>query len=279
MPGMPIFQDSPTQLKGQIYVEDSSNNVVPLQLDASSSLPISGEVSFAAGSDISTVSTVTTVGTITNDVPVINGTSAFTVGLASGTDLDTVSTVTTVGTITNDVPVVNGTSALTVGLASGTDLDTVSTVTTVGTITNDVSVVNGTSALTVGLAAGSNLIGKVESQLVFTSVDSFGAETILTPQSIGIGATVSSNVQDISTESSFNWFIKNTGTIADQNITLIVELSPDQTNWVADTGTVISLDFGVSKMITVTNFLQYVRFTITGGTALTDVISCYQAQH
>jgi hypothetical protein len=60
---------------------------------------------------------------------------------------------------------------------------------------------------------------------------------------------------------------------------LVVELSPDGTNWLQDTGTVITVANGQSKMITVTNFLKYARYTITGGTAETTVISCFQAQH
>ena len=243
-------------------------------------------VGLAAGTDINEV---TTVGTVTNDVKVVNGATALTVGLAAGTDIDE---VTTVGTVTNDVKVVNGATALevglaagtTIGLAAGTDIDEV---TTVGTVTNDVKVVNGATALevglaagtTVGLAAGTNIIGKVENQLVFTNEDSFGAVTPLTPKAVGIAETVNADTQDISLESSYNWFIKNEGTVADQDITLVVELSPDGTNWVEDTGTIISLPFGESKMITVTNFLQYTRFVITGGAAATTVISSFQSQH
>jgi hypothetical protein len=236
-------------------------------------------VGLAAGTDLDTVTEVTTLGTVTNDVKVVNGATALTVGLAAGTDIDA---VTTLGTVTNDVKVVNGATALTVGLAAGTDLDTVSTVTavtTLGTVTNDVKVVNGATALNVGLSAGTNLIGKVENQLVFTNEDSFGAGTPLVSKPVGIGATVNSDTQDISLESSFNWFIKNEGTGATQNITLVVELSPDGTNWLQDTGSIISLAFGESKMITVTNFLKNTRFVITGGTAATSVISCFQAQH
>ncbi len=297
MPGMPIFQDSPSQLKGQIYVLNSiTQSIVPLQVDNSGKLAVNGtvdlapgtEVTLAAGTDIDNVSSVTTLDTITNDVKIINGSSALTVGLAAGTDIDNVSSVTTLDTITNDVKIVNGSSALTVGLAAGTevtlaagaDIDNVATVTTLDTITNDVKIVNGTTALNVGLATGTNVIGKVENQLVFTNVDSFGAGTPLTSKAVGIGATEAADSQDVSQESSYNWFIKNTGTdSADQNITLKVELSPDGTNWLEDTGSTITVPFNAAKMITVTNFLQYVRFVITGGAAATTVISCFQAQH
>ncbi|MBN7771821.1 DUF6385 domain-containing protein [Clostridium aminobutyricum] len=296
MPGMPIFQDSPSQLKGQIYVLDSTtSNVVPLEVDAAGNLPITGSVTFEAGAevslaagttvgleagtDINTVTEVTTVGTVSNDVKIVNGSTALTVGLEAGTDIDTVTEVTTVGTVTNDVKIVNGSTALTVGLEAGTDIDTVTEVTTVSTVTNDVKIVNGSTELTVELSAGSNLIGKVENQLVFTNLDSFGAATPLTSNTIDAGLTVNSSTQDISQQSSYNWFIKNTGTTADQDITLKVELSPDGTNWLEDTGTTISVPFGTSKMITVTNFLQFARFVITGGTSDTTVISSYQAQH
>ncbi|WMJ76515.1 MULTISPECIES: DUF6385 domain-containing protein [unclassified Sedimentibacter] len=146
---------------------------------------------------------------------------------------------------TGNLPV-NGTVDIATGaevtLAAGTDIDTVST------ITNDVKVVNGT--------------------------------TPLTETTVGLGATVNSDSQDVSLESSYNWFIKNTGTTSsDQDITLKVEISPDNTTWLEDTGTVITVPFDTAKMITITNFLQYVRFVITGGAAETTVISCFQAQH
>jgi len=219
MPGMPIFQDSPSQLKGQIYVLNSiTQSIVPLQVDNSGKLAVNGTVDLAPGTEVT--------------------------------------------------------------LASGTDIDNVSSVTTLDTITNDVKIVNGTTALNVGLATGTNVIGKVENQLVFTNVDSFGAGTPLTSKAVGIGATETADSQDVSQESSYNWFIKNTGTdSADQNITLKVELSPDGTNWLEDTGSTITVPFNAAKMITVTNFLQYVRFVITGGAAATTVISCFQAQH
>ena len=97
---------------------------------------------------------------------------------------------------------------------------------------------------------------------------------------VGTSASVVSEVQDISKENSYNWFIKNTGEdSSDQNITLVVELSPDQTNWIEDTAVEIEIPFNTAKMITINNFLQYARFTITGGAAETTVISCFQAQH
>ena len=224
-------------------------------------------VGLAAGTDIDQV---TTVGSVTDDVKVVNGSSALTVGLAAGTDIDQVATV---GAVTGDVKVVNGSTALTVGLATGTDIDQVATV---GAVTGDVKVVNGATALTVGLAAGTNVIGKVENQLIFTNVDSFGAETPLTTKSVGVSEVVNAVAQDISLVSSYNWFIKNTGAA---DIQLVVQLSPDNSNWIEDTGTVIALAAGESKLITVTNFLKYVRFVITGGSAATSVISCFQTQH
>ena len=303
MPGMPIFQSSPSQLKGQIYVVDSTNsNVVPLKVDNSGNLP----VNFSADSTIDAINSVTTLDTITNDVKIVNGASALTVGLATDSALDSVDTlgtitndvkivngasaltvglatdsvldsVDTLGTITNDVKIVNGASALTVGLATDSALDSVDTL---GTITNDVKIVNGASALTVGLAAGENIIGKVQNDLVFTNADSFGSSTLLTPKEIAIGATVESDAQDISKESSYNWYIKNTGTTgSDEDVTLIVQVSPDGTNWVEDTGDSIALIHDTAQIIPVTNFLKYARFVITGGTASTTVISCYQAQH
>lgn len=262
MPGMPIFQDSPSQLKGQIYVLDSvTKEIVPLQVDNEGKLSVNGTVDLPDDVSIDTVNTVTTVGSITNDVGVVNGATPLEVELAADTTIDTVNTVTTVGSITNDVGVVNGATPLEVELAANTTIDTVDT------ITNDVKVVNGTTPL------------KVENQLVFTNVDSFGGPGPLTEKTIGIGATVESEAQDVSQESSYNWFIKNNGTAETQDITVKVEISPDGTNWVEDTGTTIEVPHGTAKLITVTHFLQYVRFVITGGAAETTVISCFQAQH
>lgn len=218
MPGMPIFQDSPSQLKGQIYALNNTTSAIePLMIDdTTGSLTVGGTVGLATGAEVD-LATGAEVGLVT-------GTE---VGLTTGTE---------------------------VGLASG--------------------------AL-VGLSAGSNLIGKVENQLVFTNVDSFGGATPLTSTTVGATATVEADQQDVSLESSYNWYIQNTGTTSsDQDITLKVEISPDGTNWLEDTGTTISVPYNnTAKMITVTNFLQYVRFVITGGAAETTVISCFQAQH
>lgn len=238
MPGMPIFQDSPSQLKGQIYVLDNTtDSVVPLQVDNTGNLAINGTVDLATGAEV-----LLAAG---SEVALAPGTE---VTLQAGADLDNVASVTSV--------------------------------TAVETITNDVKVINGATPLNVGISTGTNVIGKVENELVFTNVDSFGAGTPLTSKTVGVGATEISDVQDVSKETSYNWFIKNTGvTSADQDITLIVEISPDGTNWIEDTGSTITVAHDTAKMITVTNFLQNIRFVITGGVAETTVISCFQAQH
>jgi len=234
MPGMPVFQDSPSQLKGQIYVLKGSA-VTPLEVDTSGNLTVAGTVGLTTGTEVG-LATGTEVGLATGT----------TVGLAAGT---------------NSIGTVGLTTGTEVGLATGTE----------------VGLATGT---TVGLAAGTNSIGKVQNDLVFTNLDSFGAGTILTSKDVGIGATVNADSQDISVESSYSWFIKNTGTTSsDQDITLMVELSPDGTNWIEDTGAAVSIPFDTSKMITVNNFLKNARFVITGGIAATTVISCYQAQH
>jgi len=235
MPGMPIFQDSPSQLKGQVYVLDNTtDNIVPLQVDNTGNLAVNGTVDLVAGAEVLLV-------------------AGSEVALAAGTE---------------------------VTLAAGADIDNISSVTTVDTITNDVKIVNGATPLNVGLSAGTSIIGKVENELVFTNVDTFGAGSPLTSKTIASATTENSDVQDISQETSYNWFIKNTGvTSADQDITLKVELSPDGTNWIEDTGSTITVAHDSAKMITVTNFLKNVRFVITGGVAETTVISCFQAQH
>lgn len=247
MPGMPIFQDSPSQLKGQIFVQDSStSDLVALQVDATGSL----STALVAGTTVGLAAGTNSIGTVAlaanSEVALATGT---TVGLATGTN--------NIGTV---------------GLAAGTN--------SIGTVAlaanSEVGLEAGT---TVGLAAGTNLIGVVQNQLVFTNEDSFGGATPLTAKAVGIGATVNADSQNISQESSYNWFINNQGTAADQNITLVVEISPDGTTWMQDTGSVISVAFGESKMITVTNFLQFARFVITGGAAATTVVSSYQAQH
>jgi len=232
MPGMPIFQDSPSQLKGQIYVlNNATQSVVPLQVDNTGNLSVNGTVNLSSGTEVALAA-----GT---EVALVTGTE---VALASGSEVALASG--------SEVALASGSE---VGLAIGAE---------------------------VGLSAGTNVIGKVENQLVFSNVDSFDGLTPLTPKNIGIGETVNSEAQDVSLESSYNWFIKNTGTdSADQDITLKVELSPDGTNWLDDTGSTISVPFNTARMITVTNFLQYVRFVITGGAEATTVISCFQAQH
>ncbi|HEX2938696.1 MAG TPA: DUF6385 domain-containing protein [Ruminiclostridium sp.] len=324
MPGMPVFQESPSQLKSQIFVEDTSTEkLVALKVDGTGNLPISGTVNFASGSevalaagtdidnvnsvttlgtvtndvkvisgltplnvsvpsstDINSVASVSTLGTVTDDVKVISGSTPLNVSVPSSTDINSVASVSTLGTVTNDVKVVNGNSTLSVSVPSSTDINSVASVSTLGTVTNDVKVINGNSTLNVGLSAGSNLIGKVENQLVFTNVDAFGDQTVLKEKTITASSSVLASQQDISQQSSYNWFIKNTGTTsAAQNVTLVVEISPDGTNWISDTGDTITVPFNSSKMITVTNFLKYARFTITGGTSDTTVISCFQAQH
>jgi uncharacterized protein DUF6385 len=271
MPGMPIFQDTPSQLKGQIYVLNSTTSAVePLKVDTTGNLNVAGTVGLATGAEVG-LTTGTTVGLD----------AGTTVGLAAGTE-----EIGTVGLATGTtVGLAAGTEEIgTVGLAAGTEeIGTVglATGTTVGLAagTEEIGTVGLATGTTVGLAEGTNIIGSVRNDLVFTSADSFGGATILTPKSIGATSTVNSDTKDISKETSYNWFIKNNGTAANQNISLKVYLSANQTDWVEDTGTSITVAFGTSKMITVNNFLQYTRFVITGGVAETTVVSCYQSQH
>lgn len=223
MPGMPVYQDFPSQLKGQIYVVDQTNQkVVPLQVDAAGNLNVAGTVGLAKGA---------VVGLAANSE----------VGLVAGTVVDLAD-----GAI--------------VGLAAN----------------SEVALANGT---TIGLDAGTNVVGKFEHELVFNSFDAFDAATPMTEKAIGVGEAVTATQRDISKESSYMWFIKNTGTAAEQSITLTVQISPDGINWVDDTGVAISVANGESKIIAVNHFLKYVRYTITGGAAATTVISCFQSQH
>jgi uncharacterized protein DUF6385 len=305
MPGMPIFQDTPSQLKGQIYVLNNTTSAVePLKVDNTGNLNVAGTVGLDAGTTVGLAAGTADIGNVgiqtgqtvglaagTADIGNVGIQAGQTVGLAAGTaDIGNVGiqagqTVgldagTTVGLAagTADIGNVGIQAGQTVGLAAGTaDIGNVGI-----QAGQTVGLAAGTNAIgTVGLDAGTNVIGKVQNDLVFTNVDSFGAGTILTSKDVGIGATVEADSQDISVESSYNWFIKNTGTVSsDQDITLKVELSPDDgTNWIEDTGTAISVPFNTSKMITVNNFLKNARFVITGGAAATTVISCFQAQH
>ncbi len=340
MPGMPIFQDSPGQLKSQIYVWDNvSSEIAPLQVDDAGQIAVTGEVDVDAITgdvsvvngttdfDIGTVDTVTTLGSITGDVGVVNGASDLDIGTvdtvttitndvgvvngASDLDIGTVDTVTTLGSITGDVGVVNGASDLDIGTvdtvttlgsitgdvgvvngASDLDIGTVDTVTTLGSITGDVGVVNGASDLDIGtvdtVTTITNDVGvingasafSVQNNIVFTDEDSFGGATPLTSKSVGIAEIINSDSMDISQETSYGWFLKNTGTIPiTQTVTIVVQISPDDSNWLNDTGTVISVAAGASASITVTHFMHYARFVLTGGSAATTVISCFQAQH
>jgi hypothetical protein len=134
---------------------------------------------------------------------------------------------------------------------------------------------------TVGIDTGSNIIGKVINQIVFTDADAFGAATPLTPKNVAGGATVYADAQDISQQTVYDWFIQNTGgNPLTQNVTVVVQISPDNSTWIDDTETIITVTAGAAgEMITVTNFLQYARYVITGGLAATTVISCFQAKH
>ena len=311
MPGMPIFQDSPSQLKGQIFVQDSTTqDLVALQVDATGSL----STALVAGTTVGLATGTNNIGTVglaagTNSIGTVGlaagtnsiGTVALAanseVGLATGTTVGLATGTNNIGTVglaagTNSIGTVALAANSEVALATGTTVGLAAGTNNIGTVglaagTNSIGTValaaNSEVALatgtTVGLAAGTSLIGIVQNQLVFTNLDAFGAATPLTAKAVGIGATVSATSQNISQQSSYNWFINNQGTAANQNITLVVEISPDGTTWMQDTGSVISVAFGESKMITVTNFLQFARFTITGGSAATTVISSYQAQH
>ncbi len=193
MPGMPVFQLSPSQLKGQMFVQNSSTSEIEaLTVNSAGSLPVAGEVSLASGA--------------------------------------------------------------TVGLTAGT---------------------------TVGLAAGAEIIGLVQNDLVFTNLDAFDTgTTVLTPVTVAATTTVDSEEFDISKESSYNFYIINQGdTSANQEVTVQAQLSPDGTNWIND-GDSFTLAYNdTASMVTFNNFLQYARFTVTGGTEGTTVAACYQAQH
>lgn len=69
MAGMPIYQDYPSHLKGQIYIvnngsDQATNPLVSLKTTADGALAVGGSLS----GTITTIDTVTTLGSITNTV-------------------------------------------------------------------------------------------------------------------------------------------------------------------------------------------------------------------
>ena len=289
MPGMPIFQSSPSQLKSLIYVVDSTTtNPVALTVDGAGNLPITGSVDLVAGAtvDLAAGATVDLAAGATVDLA-----AGATVSLTAGTAVDlspgatvALATGTTVGLTAGTA--VDLSPGATVALATGTTVDLAAgaTVDLAAGATVDLAAgatVDLAAGAAVGLASGSNIIGKTQNDLVFTNLDSFNvANPPLTSTNIGATATVDAASQDVSKQSSYNWFIKNTGTTPiTQDVTLVVQISPDGTNWIPDTGDILAVPANTAgQMITVTNFLKFIRFVITGGASATTVISCFQAQ-
>ena len=276
MPGMPVFQVSPGQLKGQMYVYDNvSGEIVALSVDDSGNLSVIGTVDLASGATVG-LTTGTTVGLAagTEEIGTVDLASGATVGLSTGTTVGLAAGTEEIGTV--DLA-----SGATVGLSTGTTVGLAAGTEEIGTVDLASGATVGLSTgTTVGLAAGTEVIGQVQSDLVFTYVDAFGAGTPLTTKTIDT-ATVNADAQNISKESSYNWYIRNTGTTSsDQDITVRVQISPDGASWVDDTGDEIPVAYNdTAVMITVNHFLQFARYVVTRGAADTDVVSCFQAQH
>ncbi len=283
MPGMPVFQDIASQLKSQVYVFNTdTNEIVPLQVD-NTGLPVSGTVELAAGTTVElapgaevSLTAGTTVGlTAGTQVDLAPGAevslaAGTTVGLTAGTQVDLAPGATVDLAAGAIVGLAAGTNNIgTVELAAGTEVDLAPG-----------AEVGLTAGTTVGLDAGTNVIGKVQNDLVFTSHNAFNlANPILAGETITANTPTDSLVVDISKESSYNWFFKNGGNLSSQDVVVRVQLSPDGINWVDDTGVDIPIANGETKMITVNNFLQYAKFTVSGNSVDVTVYSCFQAQH
>jgi len=248
MPGLPVYQDSASQLKTQIYVLDDSDNIKGLVSDAEGRLIISTD----AASPIDIEATDLDIRNLTNlsDSVAVYGND--------GTD--------------NKVLLTDDTGRLIITTDGVTPIDVEATDLDIRDLTNvsDSIAVYGNDG-TDNVVLLTDAAGKLQANAnhIFTNTD---LGTVTTADAYAFSAA-----QDISNENSYAFFVNNTSDTI--SATLKVQLSPNNTVWVDDGDEVPLVGVGAT-ILTSNKYLKYIRIgyksTVAASPASLDII--FQSQ-
>lgn len=255
MPGMPVYQDSPANLKNQIYAA-SGSNVINVQADGTGRLKVSTDSAAPLDVSINEASdSIVVYGNDGTDNQVLKTNTSGQLDIRPLTSADTVSVAISE---TDDSIVVYGNDGTdnkvlktnTSGQMDIRPLTAADMVTAVVSQADDSIVIYGNDGTdNKVLKTDVNGVLQVNDTITFTN------ETLLT------GSTTTNvyqytTQQEISTMSTYMFFVKNAGSTNDALIK--VQLSPNGTDWVDDS-TEFTVGHDTSAIQTANKFLRYIR--------------------
>ncbi|MGL4736948.1 MAG: DUF6385 domain-containing protein [Cellulosilyticaceae bacterium] len=319
MPGMPVYQDSPSNLKNQIYAANAGN-VINVKADDTGRLTVSTDA--AAPLDVSVTQATDSISVYGNDgttnrilktnatgqMDIRPLTSADEVSVVITEASDSISVYGNDGTA-NRILKTNATGQMDVRPLTAADVvtavvsqadDSIAVYGNDGT-TNRVLKTNATGQMDVRPLTAADVVTAVVSQTddsiaVYGNdgttnrvlkTDANGVLSVNTTYSFVdttlVDADATTNAyqytaaQDISGKTSYAFFVKNSDVA--NSATIVVQLSPNNTDWVDDTTEAVILAGGMT--ITTSNkFLKYIRvaYKSTVADAAAEVSIIYQAQ-
>ncbi len=318
MPGMPIYQDSPANLKNQIFAANGPS-VINVQADSTGRLKVATDSAspLAVGVD-EAVNSITVYGSDGTANQVIKTNASGQLDIRPLTVSDTVNvnitqaddSITVYGNdgTTNHIIRTNATGQLDIRPLTVSDTVSVNiteaddSITVYGSdgTTNQIIKTNSTGQLdirplTVSDTVSVNISEADDSITVYGSdgttnhvllTDSTGILQVNSTRAFTNATLTTSDTtdsyqyttqQEIAQLSSYQFFVKNTGDT--NNVTVVVELSPNGTDWVVDSDE-RQVNPGAATIITSSKFLRYIRLgyksTTTG--ASTAISAIFQGQ-
>ena len=271
MPGMPIYQDSPANLKNQIFATDGSA-VINVQADSTGRLKVATDS--ASPLDVSVDETVNSIAVYGNDGTtnqIIKTNATGQLDIRPLTVSDTVSVNITQADDSIAVYGNDGTTNRIIRTNATGQLD-IRPLTSSDTVNVDIS--EATDSIAVYGSDGTDnhvLLTDSTGVLQVNSARTFVNSTLTT------SATTDSyqytTQQEIAQLNTYQFFVKNTGDT--NNVTVVVELSPNGTDWVVDSDE-RQVNPGAATIITSSKFLRYIRLgyksTSTGASTTINVI-------
>ena len=275
MPGMPIYQDSPANLKNQIFAA-SGSSVINVQADSTGRLKVATDAAspLAVGVD-EAVNSITVYGSdgAANQVIKTNATGQLDIRPLTVSDTVNVNitqaddSITVYGNdgTTNQIIRTNATGQL--DIRPLTVSDTVS-----------VNITQADDSITVYGSDGTDnhiLLTDTAGILQVNSTRAFTNATLTTSDTTD--SYQYTTQQEIAQLSSYQFFVKNTGDT--NNVTVVVELSPNGTDWVIDSDE-RQVNPGAATIITSSKFLRYIRlgYKSTSSGASTAISAIFQGQ-
>ena len=275
MPGMPIYQDSPANLKNQIFATTGSA-VINVQADSTGRLKVATDSSSPLAVDVDeTVNSIAVYGSDGTANQIIKTNATGQLDIRPLTISDTVNVNITQADDSITVYGNDGTTNHIIRTNATGQLD-IRPLTTSDTVNVDIS--QATDSIVVYGNDGT------DNHVLLT--DAAGILQVNTTRAFTNAALTTSDTtdtyqyttqQEIAQLSSYQFFVKNTGDT--NNVTVVVELSPNGTDWVIDSDE-RQVNPGAATIITSSKFLRYIRlgYKSTSSGASTAISAIFQGQ-